>query len=70
MATAKDCFSENVQLIGTPAGASREVAIAWNLNNGLRMLAEEVARLHAEQRQISHQLTQLQQALARIPQSR
>lgn len=59
MATAKDCFSENLQLIGTPP-IGREAQIQWNLNNGLRMLAEQIAQVQSVQR---HQEQELQTLL-------
>ena len=60
MATAKNCFSENMELIGSPANASREVMIQWNLNNGLRMLAEQMSAVQQDLANLQRELTRLQ----------
>ena len=60
MATAINCFTENLQLIGKPPMNDREALIQWNLNNGLRMLAEQMAQVQSVQR---HQEQELQTLL-------
>lgn len=55
MATAKNCFAENLQLIGTPP-VGRDAQILWNLSNGLRMLAEQMDQVQSAQRSQEHTL--------------
>jgi len=50
MATAKDCFAENLRLIGRPSTADRAAATQWNLNQGLLLLAEQLEQVQAVQR--------------------
>lgn len=60
MANAKDCFAENLQLIGTPP-VGRDAQVLWNLSNGLRMLAEQIEQIQSVQRHHEHTLQLLLQ---------
>lgn len=61
MTTAKQCFDENItQHLPSPIGRMTvDQKIAWNLNQGLSLLAAQVEALRREQDAQSRVLEQL-----------
>lgn len=59
---AGNCFTENVNLIGTPPAQNLESHLQWNLNKGLYQMMESLMRDLA---QVQGALAQIRQVLER-----
>lgn len=57
---AKKCFAENTRLISPHSDP-----VQWNLNNGLANLADAIARVQTEVRQLQHLVAALQRSMPR-----
>jgi len=58
---ARKCFAENTQLISPP----QSDPVQWNLNNGLLNLADAIATVQSEVRQLQHLVAALQRSMTR-----
>ncbi len=57
---ARNCFAENTRLI-----SSTSDPVQWNLNNGLLNLADAIATIQSEVRQLQHLVVDLQRSMPR-----
>ncbi len=63
MATAQNCFDENLKMMGQPSVQDRGAMQQWNLTMGLRLLSDQVDRMHRDQQALTREVQLIRRML-------